>query len=523
MAIVYPLANGNWSTVANWYSGGVAYGQLPQAGDDVHADGKTIVIDTDITINTLTNGQRSGGINNGTFTCATNRTLNIGTIISGAASTATCLTITSTGVTINIISTTIHSITLANQVLPLVAINGLSGTVNITCTNILGNGGNQNWAIGNTGINTLNINANISSTASLAVSNTVGNVNITGNITSSSISNVSTISQNGAGGIMNFTGALIGSSIATGICIGNGNGTVNILSNQTMTGTAGIGVSSGAGTTNFGTVLNPITITGAPSSAASGLYACNHAGGGNVNLYGNIVQQNYSSSVSIGLFRYGSTSGTMTINGNITGGTVANTIGLNIENTGSVIVNGNVTGGSNANNTPAINMTQAGTITINGTATSNSYPALWSTVTGAKFNLLGNVTNVAGIPAYFGSLNIKISPSAAQQFTFQDTSNVNRVIATSNISPGAPAPANVRFGTVYGSSSEFTGTLRVPNPNTVALGVLTDNTTGTMLMTPADFWNAATSSMTTAGSIGERLKNASTVQTTGDQLASYIV
>ncbi len=29
--------------------------------------------------------------------------------------------------------------------------------------------------------------------------------------------------------------------------------------------------------------------------------------------------------------------------------------------------------------------------------------------------------------------------------------------------------------------------------------------------------------MTTAGSIGERLKNASTVQTTGDQLASYIV
>ena len=83
--------------------------------------------------------------------------------------------------------------------------------------------------------------------------------------------------------------------------------------------------------------------------------------------------------------------------------------------------------------------------------------------------------------------------------------------------------ADVRFGTIYGSSSEFTGTLRVPNPTTVALGVLTDNTTGTMLMTPSDFWNTLSSTLTTSGSIGERLKTASTVQTNGDQLASYIV
>jgi len=26
MAVVYPLANGNWSTVANWYSAGAPYG-----------------------------------------------------------------------------------------------------------------------------------------------------------------------------------------------------------------------------------------------------------------------------------------------------------------------------------------------------------------------------------------------------------------------------------------------------------------------------------------------------------------
>lgn len=35
-------------------------------------------------------------------------------------------------------------------------------------------------------------------------------------------------------------------------------------------------------------------------------------------------------------------------------------------------------------------------------------------------------------------------------------------------------------------------------------------------------WGAATSSLTTAGSIGERLKNSATVATTGDQLAAAL-
>ena len=520
MAIVYPLANGNWSSVANWYSGGVAYGQLPLSTDDVYADGKTVVIDVDITVNLLTTLQRVGGANpnTGGFTCSTARTLNIANI-SGVYA---CLTLTATGVTQNIISTSISSYILAAGTQGTVQITGTSGTVNITATNIFQTGYQAAACIYNFGTTTLNVIGNTSGNASSAITNNNGILNFTGNIQSTTNS-LTSINQNAAGGTTNIIGNLTGGLGTNGYCVYNTLGTVNILSNQTMSGTAGIGVYSNNGTTNFGTVGSPITITGAPSSAASGLYACYHVGGGNVNLYGNIVQQSYSSSVSIGLFRYGSTSGTMTINGNITAGTVANTIGLNIENTGTVTVNGNVTGGSNATNTPAISMSQAGTINLNGNATAGSFPAINSSVTTAKFNLLGNVTNVAGMPAYYGSYNIKISPTVAQQFTFQDTSNANRVIATSNISPGAPAIANVRYGTVYGSTGEYTGTLRVPNPNTVSLGVLTDNTTGTMLMTPSDFWNTLTSGLTTSGSIGERLKNASTVQTTGDQIASYQV
>jgi hypothetical protein len=41
------------------------------------------------------------------------------------------------------------------------------------------------------------------------------------------------------------------------------------------------------------------------------------------------------------------------------------------------------------------------------------------------------------------------------------------------------APADVRIGTAYANGA-LTGTLAVPNPATVALGVPTDNTTGTL-------------------------------------------
>jgi hypothetical protein len=40
-------------------------------------------------------------------------------------------------------------------------------------------------------------------------------------------------------------------------------------------------------------------------------------------------------------------------------------------------------------------------------------------------------------------------------------------------------------------------------------------------MSPADFWNYLISSGFVSGSIGERLQNASTVATTGSQIASY--
>jgi len=83
------------------------------------------------------------------------------------------------------------------------------------------------------------------------------------------------------------------------------------------------------------------------------------------------------------------------------------------------------------------------------------------------------------------------------------------------------SPANVRLGTVYDNGSQ-TGTLAVPSVANVLSGVATDNTTGTLLMTPSAFWDSLTSSMSVSGSIGERLKNAATVTTVGQQLADSL-
>ena len=67
MAIKWPLANGNWSTAANWIDG-----TKPVAGDDVYADGRTITINESINVASIRNTQRSGGTIGGQFNAANN-------------------------------------------------------------------------------------------------------------------------------------------------------------------------------------------------------------------------------------------------------------------------------------------------------------------------------------------------------------------------------------------------------------------------------------------------------------------
>jgi hypothetical protein len=232
------------------------------------------------------------------------------------------------------------------------------------------------------------------------------------------------------------------------------------------------------------------------------------------------------------------------INGNCFGGTSANGAGIFLD-TGSNnnILNGNATGGTvgGTNASAGVLNFATGTITINGTVTGGTGAPGAQNASSGRINCTLAVASstVAGI----------INPSAATAIVFQaqNATNGNQALSGfvrfSNTGPniyiitrengttqtlvdssiGNPATTDVRNGVTYASGA-LTGTLVVPSPSNVRQGVPTDNTVGTAALTPADFWDYLTSSAT-PGSMGARVAaiptNPASVESTGAQIASY--
>ena len=98
-----------------------------------------------------------------------------------------------------------------------------------------------------------------------------------------------------------------------------------------------------------------------------------------------------------------------------------------------------------------------------------------------------------------------------------------RLVSADTISD-APTANNVRLGVTYANGA-YTGTCAIPPIENVALNVSFDTgSIGTAYISGSDIanevWGELTANLTTSGSIGERLKNASTVATTGAQIAN---
>jgi len=96
-----------------------------------------------------------------------------------------------------------------------------------------------------------------------------------------------------------------------------------------------------------------------------------------------------------------------------------------------------------------------------------------------------------------------------------------KTLVDANASGLMPAPSNVRSGIVYNGGNS-TGTCSIPVAGSVALGAPVDATTGTAALTPAAVWDYLTASASTANSMGERLRNAATVASTGQALADAL-
>lgn len=206
--------------------------------------------------------------------------------------------------------------------------------------------------------------------------------------------------------------------------------------------------------------------------------------------------------------------------GNFNGGN-ASGYGLRIQSISTINIIGNVNGGSHATLSSGIqtlagcninvtgnitaytgwgieNAAGACTITINGTInSSSSNNAIYSPVATTVISVNGIVINNNGVMAIFAS-RLYLGNNTTM-WTMQVVGGVNKTLYTAGVPLGNPAPTDVRDGTLYGPVNELEGELIVPPPSSVALNVPTDNTVGTLEMTPADFWSYANRTLTSGG------------------------
>jgi hypothetical protein len=314
----------------------------------------------------------------------------------------------------------------------------------------------------------------------------------------------------------------------------------------TLVGNATGGSANGAHGAN-NTSTGTLTVTGnATAGSGAGANGANNVGAGTLTVTGNVTggganASNGANNVS---------TGTLTITGNATGGSANGAHGANNATTGTLTMTGNATGGSVSGANGANNVS-TGTMTIVGSAigsnnangASNASTGIlnakravgndWGigatgmvSVAGVNSVVVGSQTRVEEFEfGLLGQVPVTGAVSCPDQTTnvclVHRLSSTKKTLVDPSASTGMPDEDDVRDALSYALGNK-TGTLKVPAAGSVALGVAVDNTTGTAVLTPAAVWDALTSGMTTSGSIGARLKNAATLDSTGQQLADAL-
>ncbi len=336
-------------------------------------------------------------------------------------------------------------------------------------------------------------------------------------------------------------------------------GGFNLTNNSSLTVTANTGVVVNSATAPVTFALNSpnsATINGNIISPAmsTNQTAISHTGTGTLNMNGNhsnnsiggrVIQVtlggilNVSGSPNNGGYGISPTydlSDTSSIN--ITGNLInSGSYIIYHRGTGTVNVNGNVSAGSS---NPTIALLSSSNCVVSGNVTGiSTVSAISNTGGAANINVTGAVTAGTGAPAIVGLGTVTLTgplintngfmavsaprlfiTSATTYWSFTSSSGSTRILYTdapTNVS-GFPSTTDVRIGTVYGPTNTTIGTMNVPLPSNVRIGVPTDNTIGTATLTAEDLFDAISGS--TSG-VGYRLKNIATVATVGKQIASF--
>lgn len=469
MATARAIANGNWSATATW-NGGV----LPGNGDTVYANGFIVAINQNVTI---------GGANN--------PSINAGSFVAGQWYEITTVG-TTTWTAIGAASNTLGVIFLATGV---------------------GSGTGQAKARA-----TLTTALNASAGAATG-----------GGFTEASTYSVPCDLRAGTTNCLTLSGAtnytesnLIlfgGNGTNQNALVNNGTGTVSVTS-STISAKTAIAIQN----TSTGSVITDgCTITSGDTTSA---YSISNSGPSpsEIRITGGTITGGYNGSVT------NSSTGTVNIsNVTISQGPYVGAAVL-ITGTGTVTITGStLTGGSTAGAYALQSNTAATVICTNCTFTASSFSsAVNATSTTADYRFSGTfISAVNGLqPLNCNKWKLGTAPTTAKTRYALDGSSAYVDMFTSDNTSGISgvATTDVRSGISYGGG--LVGTCAVPAAGSVALGVPVGSGTGTALLTgsavASAVWDALTSSITTSGSIGERVKNCATVETTGEQLAGAL-
>ena len=339
---------------------------------------------------------------------------------------------------------------------------------------------------------TINVNTTCAQLTTLATGGTAGG----GFILASGVTLTANCNAGGSNCVV-FSAASPASASIIGVCVGSitatahaaansGTGTLNIVGSPqgdggTFCSTSSSGVyNSSSGTVNI--TGNPKGGSGTFGQISSGV---TNGAGGIVNITGNPVGGVYYGT-NCGV--YNASSGTVNITGNPRGrdsdGLVVNGVTSAVYNasTGTVNITGTVSGGAYGNS-PGVYNAAGGLIVVSGTFTSTAFgAAVQNGIASGRIVANGNWLSIGTGHFAVGVGIVLIHPTSQLSIAFRANSSgspgAERSLYTGGTNIGQPVIANVRSGTTFGASSEYTGTLAVPSPTLVAIGVSTDNTVG---------------------------------------------
>lgn len=352
------------------------------------------------------------------------------------------------------------------------------------------------------------------------------------------LANGVSLSANVVGGVAPYTLTLLPAASST--LVGNITGS-SLASTITL---------SAHGTTNLTIVGNMIKQSGANNTALV------NSSTGTLTIYGNISGFNFSetflnqSSGTINIFgnvfganstngRAISNSGseaTFNIIGNLYGGNSSNA-SHTFNNTATCIVNltGNLYGSTGsgfpgafistagtlkqlgdviADGGNAASFSSTGSILLTGNViASNGSGALISTSTTTPLSVYGNIINAPNGRQAIYAPRYQVFPTGSAQYTRQAVNGYDSYVDywTSNSTFSYPASSDVVTNTTY-SNGTLSGSMALPSPSSVALGVPVGVTTGTASITINNVFEQPISNLNAPNSIGARLKNVTTSQ-----------